>query len=215
MLHAFQHPFVIMLGRPPYSLSLQITPFSLFPLDGFKQALEVPGTESIKVIALDDLNEHGRPVHQGLGKELQEIATFIKVDKDIQSLQGPEILLQPDAGRLQPRPHRIVICFWHGDEVDAALAEVGDGGYHVGRPESDVLHARPVVKIHVLLDLGFLLAGRGFVDGHLDDFIRGSHHDGAEGRELGTDVFVVDGPESVEAEAFFIAMVILAVTNAG
>lgn len=50
---------------------LQVSPFSLLPLDGFKEALEVACSESRKVVPLNDLQEDCRPVCQGFGEELK------------------------------------------------------------------------------------------------------------------------------------------------
>ena len=67
-----------------------------------------------------------------------------------------------------------------------------------------MLGSRGGVEGDVLLDLGLLLSGGGLVDGHLDEVVGGSHDDGAESRELGGDLVVVDGPEAVEVEALLV-----------
>lgn len=191
-----------------FSPNLQISPFGLFSLDSLEQALEITRTEPIKVVALDDLNEYGRPIHQRLSEQLQEISALVEIDEDVKLLQGVEILLQLEVnlGRLQPEPHGLVVGVGDADEVDAALAEVGDGGDYVPSTERNMLHTGPVVKVDEFFDLGLLLAGGRLVDGHLDDFVGRSHYHRAEGGELRTDVGVVDRPETVEPKAFFVAM---------
>lgn len=67
-----------------------------------------------------------------------------------------------------------------------------------------MLDARAGVEDDVLLDLGLLLARGGLVDGHLDEVVGRGHDDGVEGRELGADLGVVDGPEAVEGQALLV-----------
>ena len=159
------------------------------------------------MIALNDLQKHRRPIHDGLRKQLQQIPTLVEINQDIEFPQRFEILaqLKVDLGRLQAEAHRLVIRLGDADELDAALAQVGDGADHVRGAEGNVLDARPVVEVDELFDLRFLFARGGLVDGHFDGFVGRGHDDGAEGGELGADVVVVDGPEAVEAEAFFVA----------
>lgn len=71
---------------PDSSPNLQVAPLGLFPLDGFKQTLEIPSAETVEVIPLDDLDEHSRPVHQWLREKLQEISAVIEVDEDVEPL---------------------------------------------------------------------------------------------------------------------------------
>lgn len=107
----------------------QVSSLSLLPLNSLEQPLEVPGAEPVKLIALDDLNEHSWPVHHRLSEYLQQIPALIEIDEDVEFLQSIEILLQLEVnlGGLQPEPHGIVVCVRDADEVNATLAEVGDG----------------------------------------------------------------------------------------
>lgn len=69
-----------------------------------------------------------------------------------------------------------------------------------------MLNARAIEEFDVFFYLRLFLAVRGFVDGHLDELVGGSHDDGFEGREFGEYVFVIDRPESVEAKGFLVTV---------
>ena len=66
------------------------------------------------------------------------------------------------------------------------------------KPERYVLHASRAVIVHILLDLGLLLSGRGLIDRHLDRLLEVGDHDGPQGRVVGVDLRVVHRPEPVE-----------------
>lgn len=72
--------------------------------------------------------------------------------------------------------------------------------------ERDVLHAGAAVVVDILLDLALPLAGRWLVDRHLDGLLKVGHDDGAQRRELGVQLGVVDGPESVEEQRLFVPL---------
>ena len=61
-----------------------------------------------------------------------------------------------------------------------------------------MLYASRAVIVHLLLDLGLLLAGRGLTDRHFDRLLEVGDHDGPQGREVGVDLRVVHRPEPVE-----------------
>src|SRR6478672_417275 len=65
----------------------------LLALDGLEQCLEVALAEAEGAVALDELEEHGGPVAEGLGEDLQEVAVLVAVDEDAALLQ----LLDRDA----------------------------------------------------------------------------------------------------------------------
>lgn len=135
-----------------------------------------------------------------LCEQLQQVTSLVKVNQDIQALQHVEVLLEFQSRFLQALPHRRVVRLGHLDELHATRLQVRDVPDDVVGAEGDVLHARAAVKVNVLFDLRLFLPVRGLVDGHLDDVVGRRHDDGLERGELGADVFVVDGPEAVEAE---------------
>jgi hypothetical protein len=128
---------------------LQITSLGLFPLNGLEQAPEVASAKPVKVVPLDDFDEHRRAVHERLREELEQVAALVEVDQDVEPLDGFEVFDQPDRRPLQPLSHVGVVRVWDGDEVDASGSHVGHGGDDVGRLEGDVLDAGPVVKVDV------------------------------------------------------------------
>lgn len=185
---------------------LQVSPLRLLPLNSFKQTLEVTRSKPVKFVPLDDLDEHRRPIHQRLGEQLQQISLLIIVNQDIQPLQRLKLLLQLPVPllRLEAVPHRLVVRVGYVDELDASGPHGRDGRHDILGQEGDVLDAGARVKDDVLLDLGAFLAGGGLVDGHLDDVVGRRHDDGGEGRVVGADLAVVDGPEAVEGEALLV-----------
>lgn len=158
---------------------LQIASLRLLPLDSLKQTLEVPSSESIKLVPLNNLNENRRAIHQRLREELQKISALVKVNQDVQFLNRVEVFLQFPAPfiTLQSHAHRRVICLRNIDEFHAASSQIADSGDDIVRSERNMLDASAAVEVDVFLDLGLLLAGRGLVDGHLDDVVGRCHHD--------------------------------------
>lgn len=69
--------------RLPFPFSNQITPEFLLPLNSLEQALEVPRTEAIEVISLDNLNKDCGAIHQVLGEQLQQVAALVEIDENI------------------------------------------------------------------------------------------------------------------------------------
>jgi len=67
-------------AEPHHLTTLQITSLRLLPLDSLKQTLKVPRSEAIKLVPLNDLNEHRRAIHQWFREKLQEIPTLIEVN---------------------------------------------------------------------------------------------------------------------------------------
>ena len=51
----------------------------MFAFDGFEERLEIPLTEAARAVPFDDLEKQRRPIRDGLGENLQEIAFVIAV----------------------------------------------------------------------------------------------------------------------------------------
>src|SRR5688500_247080 len=64
--------------------TLQVAPSRLLALDRLEQRLEVALAESASALALDDLEEHRRPVLHGLGEDLQQVPVLVAIDEDAQ-----------------------------------------------------------------------------------------------------------------------------------
>src|SRR5512144_696986 len=62
--------------------SLEVAPERLLPLDRLEQRLEVPLAEAAAPLPLDHLVEHGGPVLDRLGEELEQVALLVAVDED-------------------------------------------------------------------------------------------------------------------------------------
>lgn len=188
----------------PKEVSLEVPARRLVQLDGLEQGLEVPGAETAVVVALDDLEEHRRPVLHVLGEDLQQVAVVVEVDQDVELLDGVEVLHDLRGRALEALTKLLVVRLGHHQEVHAPRAEVADRGDDVLGVERDVLDSRASVVVDVLLDLALPLPRRWLVDGHLDGFLPVGHDDGAEGGVLGVDLRVIHRPEPVEHEVLLV-----------
>src|SRR5262245_16035746 len=99
--------------------ALQISARRLLALDRFEQRLEVPFAEAARALPLDDLVEERRPILDGLGEDLKEIAVGVAVDEDSQLLKLVDRLVDPADAALQ----LIVVCRRHGEKLHAAIAQ--------------------------------------------------------------------------------------------
>ena len=176
----------------------------LLTLDSLEEGLEVSGTETLETTTLDDLDEDSRTILNGLGEDLEQVSTLIEINKDVQLLDNIQILL--DLGRRVSKTETQVLIVGRRNrqELHTAGTEVGDGLDDVLGVEGDVLDTGTAIVLAVLSNLGLLLSGGGLVDGHLDLLGGVGHDDGAEGRVLGVDLGVVDGPEAVEAQLLLV-----------
>ena len=85
--------------KPPLKVAAQL----LLALDGFEQGLEVAFPEGLGTFALDDFVEDGRTIHDGLGKELEEVAVLVAIDQDAQVAEVVHALVD-DAAPVQSVP---------------------------------------------------------------------------------------------------------------
>jgi hypothetical protein len=172
----------------------------LLPLNRLKQTLEVPRAKPIKVIPLDNLNEHRRPIHQMLREQLQQVPTLIKINQDVQAFQHFKVLIERHARLLQPHLHAIVVRLRHLDKLNTSRLQIRNIAHDIVCSERNVLHTRSTIKVNILFYLRLLLALGGLVDGHLDDVVGRAHDDGLERRVLCADVLIVDTPEAMESQ---------------
>ena len=105
------------------------------------------------VVPLDDLNEDGGPVLEGLGEDLQQVPVVVVVDEDPQLLEGVDVLLDLHRRRLQPLAQLSVVGVRDVEELGAPVSKVLDALDDVVRPEGNVLHSGCPVVVDVLLDL--------------------------------------------------------------
>jgi predicted ATPase/DNA-binding CsgD family transcriptional regulator len=105
-------------GRLPVGAALQVAAALLLALDRLEQGLEVALAEAERAMALDELEEHGRPVADRLGEDLQQVAVLVAVDEDAAFLE----LLYRDTDLADPLPqHRVgVVRVRRGEELHAA-----------------------------------------------------------------------------------------------
>src|SRR6187200_2217208 len=144
---------------------LEVAAALLLALDGLEQRLEVAVAEAARAVALDDLEEHRRAVADRLGEDLQHVALVVAVDEDAQAAQVLEALLD----LADPLRDVVVVGLGHGQELDPALAHLGDRLDDVAGGDGDVLRAGAAVELEVLVDLRLALALGGLVDRELHE----------------------------------------------
>src|ERR1700675_2351798 len=84
---------------------LQVPSSRLLHFDRFKQRFEIPFSKSAAALALDDFEEHGRPILHRLRENLQEVAFLVAVHKYTERPQLCQRLLH----RPDPRRQQIII----------------------------------------------------------------------------------------------------------
>lgn len=172
----------------------QVSTQLLLSFNRLKQGLEVACPKALKVVSLNDLDKHRRAIHHVLykgqylsdhawfiisylGKQLQQVTPFVKVNQDIQTLNGLKVLLQYKAGLLQPCLDIGIVCLGHLDKLHPAGFQVGDVANNVVGSKRNVLDPGAIIEVDILLDLGLFLPLSGLVDRHLDYLVRRRHHD--------------------------------------
>src|SRR5918996_3099235 len=145
-------------------MALEVSSPVLLALDRLEEGLEVALAEAASAVPLDDLEEYGRTVSDRLREDLQQVALVVAVDEDAEPLQVLDVLVDlPDARR-----HLVVVLTGDREELDTALPQGGYASHDVPGGERDVLRARAVVELDVLVDLRLALALGGLVDRELD-----------------------------------------------
>src|SRR5436190_2709773 len=146
------------------STQSQIASKGLFSLNRFEQRLEVPVAEPARPVPLDHLEEERRAVLRRLREDLQQIAVIVAVGEDAEPLEVGVVLVD-----LADAVRNVVVVRVRGDQEDhAAPLQRLDRLDDVRRRHGDVLNARPVVELEVLLDLALALSLGRLVDRELD-----------------------------------------------
>lgn len=192
------------IGNKEAINALAVAAELLLTLDGLEKGLEVSGTETLETTTLDDLNEDSGTILNGLGEDLEQVSTLIEVNKDIQLLDNIQILLNLGRRVSKTETQVLIVGSRNRQELHTTGTEVGDGLDDVLGVEGNVLDTGTTIVLAVLGNLGLLLSSSGLVDGHLDLLGGVGHDDGAEGRVLGVDLGVIDGPEAVEAQLLLV-----------
>src|SRR5690606_13495289 len=130
---------------------LQVAAAGLLPLDRLEQGLEIALAETERTVPLDELEEHRRPVADGCGEDLQQVAVLVPIDKNSAALQ----LFDRDAYLADSSPKlRILVVGIRGrEELDPVCSQGVDRGQKTPGRERDVLAARSAVILQVLVDL--------------------------------------------------------------
>src|SRR5436305_4972067 len=132
----------------------------LLALDRFEERLEVAVPEAARAVTLDHLEEERRPVLRRLREDLQQVAVVVAVGEDPQSLQVvPALVDLADAARCL-----LVVRVGCREEDHTTALQRLDGPHDVRRLQRDVLRARSVIELEVLVDLALALALGRLVD---------------------------------------------------
>src|SRR6266508_1364706 len=115
-------------------------------------------------MALDDLAEQRRPVLDGFGEDLEEVALVVAVDEDAQLADVVVALLDVADAVAQLG----VVRLRHAQEAHAIVAQPAHRADDVAGEQGEVLDARTAVELEELVDLALLLARRWLVNGELD-----------------------------------------------
>src|SRR5688500_8819810 len=98
----------------------QVAALLLLALDGLEQRLEVAHAEAARAVALDDLEEEGRPILDRAGEDLEQVALLVAVGLDTQLLQR----VHRHAHVADPLGQRGVVLVRHAQELDSVLAQL-------------------------------------------------------------------------------------------
>src|SRR6266567_7482454 len=154
------------------SAKLEVSAQRLFALNGFEEGLEIALAERRRAVALDHLEEDGRPVLRRLGEDLQQVAVLVAVRQDLQALQVGVVLRD----LADPPFDLLVVSVGSVEEEDAALLQLRNRADDVLALHRDVLDAGRVVELEVLLDLALALPLGRLVDRELDLAAPVRHH---------------------------------------
>lgn len=79
-------------------MSLKITSSCLLTFKSLEQTLEISSSKAVKVVALDDFDEHRGPVEHMFGKNLEQISLLVKVNQNMKLFQNGNILFECQSG---------------------------------------------------------------------------------------------------------------------
>lgn len=158
------------------------------------------------VVSLDDFEEEGGSVLDGLGEDLEEVALVVVVDQDLVLLQDVDVLRHLDVHVGEVLPDVVVVGVRDAQKLHSSAPHVFHSPDYLLGVESDVLHACVVVVVDVLLNLALLLPVGRLVDGHLHVLVVVRHHDRPQGGVLGVNHRVVHRPEPVETQSVLVVL---------
>src|SRR6478752_5383976 len=164
----------------------EVAALVLLALDRLEEGLEVALPEAERAMPLDELEEDGRAVAEGLREDLQEVAVLVAVDEDAATLQ----LLDRDPDLTDPSAEGRVLVVGVGsaEELDTVVPQCIHGLEDVVGRDGEVLRARALVELEVLVDLALALPDGRLVEWELHPVVPVGHDLGHEGGVVGGDV---------------------------
>src|SRR6202521_5419598 len=128
---------------------LQIPSSRLLHFDRFKQRFEIPFSKSAAALALDDFEEHGRPIFHRLRENLQEVAFLVAVHKYTERAQ----LCQRFLHWPNPRRQRLIIGVGNAKKIEPIALQFAYRVDNIFALHRDVLRACASVSLDVFLNL--------------------------------------------------------------
>jgi len=105
---------------------LEVATAALLDFDRLEERLEVSSAKAAVVGTLDDLEEEGGAILKGLGENLEQIPFLIEINEDRELLEGVDVLLDLDRGRLQTNLQVVIVCGRDGQELDTTGRQIGN-----------------------------------------------------------------------------------------
>src|SRR6202165_179106 len=166
---------------------LQIPSSRLLHFDRFKLRFEIPLAKSAAALALDDFEEHGRPIFHRLRENLQEVAFLVAVHKYTERPQLCQRFLHwPD-----PRRQRLIIGVGNAQKIEPVALQFADRVHNILALQRDVLRPRSSVSLNVFLNLA-LVARRGrVVDRKFHRMRIVRHHDSHQRAVLSRNILIL------------------------
>src|SRR5579875_3025121 len=124
---------------PPSAIRLQVPAELLLALDGLEQGLKVALAEAQRAVPLDEFEEHGGPVADGLGEDLQQVAVLVAVDQDVPALELLD--RHADLADAGAQLRVVVVRVRRREELHATGAHLVGGAQDVVGGQRDVLAA--------------------------------------------------------------------------
>src|SRR5829696_381002 len=152
------------VGQVAGSLS-EVAALVLLALDRLEERLEVALAEAEGAVPLDELEEHGRAVAEGLGEDLQQVAVLVPVDEDLALLQLLD--RHVDVADALAQLGVLVVAVRSVEELDTVGAQGVHRGEDVVRRDREMLGTGAAVELEVLVDLALLLGDGRLVEREL------------------------------------------------
>lgn len=182
----------------------KVSSFILLFLDWNKETLKVSSTKTEVISSLNDFEEESWSILNWFSENLKQVTLVVIVNKDFVLLQQVNILSYLNTHIREVFPQNIVISIRNTQEFNTSSSKILNSINDGFSFQSNMLNTSIVVIIDVFLDLWFFLSYSRLVDWHLNVFIIISNDHWSESWVFSVHHFIINRPESVETQTFFI-----------